>query len=444
MNKQVLNEFKTELEKYISFKSVSTNAAFLPEINKTASWLSDMFQKHGFKVELLKDKRCNPVVLASYCPDKSKETVLLYGHYDVQPAKQTDGWSSDPFTIVERNKRLVARGIVDNKGQTFIHIFTILKLIKENNLKYNVKFLIEGNEETSNPAMADLIEKNKAKLATDYILISDGEITPSTPTIEYSLRGGFNAKLVYTTAKNNMHSGIYGGAVPNPINELSKLLAKIYDAANTVTIAGFYDGVDDITNLQRKDNKKLMLDVQGMLDNTGVKKLVMEKGMDFHTQTGLRPTIQFSGIKGGYIEEGYANIVPAWAEVRFNFRIVTSQTTQKVMSVFEKFVNQNTPKYIDYSLVFDHVHEPVKIDITSKFANETKKLLSTAFGTEALIKPVGGAIPVVGDFKKLLGKDSLLISLGNDDCNMHGVNENFRLESIEKGLRFSKLFFGKV
>jgi len=435
--------YKTLLKEFLKFKSISTDPTKVDDLISTSKWLSDLFAKNGFTVSILKGTTCNPVVVASYVTSNDAETVLVYGHYDVQPAEKDDGWFEDPFTLYETNNKFYGRGIVDNKGQVLIHIATVFELINKKQLKYNVKFVIEGNEETSNDDLAGLVAENKDKFACDYIVISDGEIIGNNPVIESSLRGGFNCTLKYITANNNLHSGIYGGAVPSAAHELQKLLSKIYDENNKITIEGFYNNVDQISVSQIANNKKLLPDVKTLYDITGVKTLLTETDTDYFTQIGLRPTLQVTGLKSGYIGEGYANIVPSTAEVKINFRIVMSQKYKDVMGTFEKFVKDNTPSYVTYELNFVHPHDPIKIDISSQKVQETIKLLETAFDKEVLIKPVGGAIPVVSDFKRILGIDSMLISLGNDDCNMHGVNENYNVDLIHKGLIFSKMFFSK-
>ena len=434
--------YKSLLSEFVSFKSVSTDKAYISEIQKTVKWLEKLFSERGFSVEVIKGTRCNPVVFASYETESAKETVLVYGHYDVQPANKSDGWEKEPFWLNEKKGKLYARGVVDNKGQVLIHIFTVFELIKTQEIKYDVKFLIEGNEETSNDELADIIKKNKSKLKADYVLISDGEI-PYKPSIEYSLRGGFNTTLKYTTAKNNLHSGIFGGAVPSAPYELTKFLSKLYNGKNKVMIPGFYKKADKVTLEQLKGNKKLLNGDDEIKSLAGVKTLLTEKGIDFYTQTGLRPTVQVTGLKSGYIGDGYSNIVPAIAEAKINFRVVTSQKPLDIYKAFERFVKKETPKFVKYELYFAGMHKPVKIDISSKKFAEARKLLKKAFNDEVLIKPVGGAIPVVSDFKEVLGVDTLLISLGNDDCNMHGVNENYDIGLIKKGLEFSGRLFGE-
>ena len=438
-----MKKYISLLKEFLNFKSISTDPNYQEEIKKTVDWLQTLFEENSFRVQILKGKSCNPVVIACFESDSVFKTILVYGHYDVQPANQEDGWFSDPFSLFEKDGRFYGRGTVDNKGQVLIHIYTVLELIKQKNLKYNVKFLIEGNEETSNEDLPEIIKNNKELLSCDYIIISDGELLGKNPVLEYSLRGGFSCKLEYKTANNNLHSGIYGGAVPNAAYELSKFVSKLYDQENRITVRGFYDNVDEVKDTQKDDNQILTQLSQNMIDNTGVKNLLTEPDYDFFTQIGCRPTIQVTGFKAGYIGEGFSNIVPSTAEVRLNFRIVTSQKAREVIKLFEEYIKMNTPKYVEYNMEFAHSHDPVKINVESSMAEEIAKLLEKAFETKVYKKPVGGAIPIVSNFKTVLGKDTLLISLGNDDCNMHGINENFDIALLEKGLKFSRLFFSK-
>ncbi len=436
-------KYKKLLTEFVSFKSISTDEKFIPEIDKTVAWLENLFKQNKFKVKIFKGKTTNPVVFADYKVSDSLKTILIYGHYDVQPASKSDGWYKEPFELFEKNKKLLARGVVDNKGQVLIHIATAIDLISKNKLKYNLKFLIEGNEETSNPDLPKIMMKYKKELKCDVVMVSDGELTNNKPSIEVSLRGGFNCTLTYITGKNNLHSGIYGGGVPNAAFELSKFIGNLYKKNNSINFSDFYKNVDAITDDQIKNNRQLVKQGGDIKKLAGVNALLTEKGNDFYTQTGLRPTLQITGIKTGYIDNGYANIVPSSAEVRINFRIVTSQKSKDVFSDFKKYVAKNTPKYIKYELIASGFHEPIKVDTNNQYVTNVEKLLKSSYKSNANRKYVGGAIPFVGDVKTILGVDTLLISLGNEDCNMHGANENFDIDLIKKGLEFSNSFLSK-
>lgn len=438
-----LTEYKKLLKEFVSFKSISTDVEFKPEIGKTVSWFNNLLTKGGFKTKTLQGKNSNPVVFGKYIVSKTAKTVLIYGHYDVQPAKKEDGWKTDPFVLDESKSRLFARGVVDNKGQILIHVFNAINLIKEKKLKYNLIFLIEGNEETSNPDLGNLVKKYKKDLACDIVMISDGELTNAKPTIEVSLRGGFNVTLTYKTGKNNLHSGIFGGAVPSAPLELTRFLSKLIDDNGSVTYKEFYKDADKIKGEELTNNRRLFKEATELLKISGVNKLTLSKSEDFFTKTGLTPTIQITGFKSGYVESGYANIVPSTAEVRLNFRIVASQKPEIVYKIFQKFVKNNTPKHVDYTLGVEGLHNPIKVDINNKFVEETKIVLEKIYKEKVNYKNVGGAIPVVSDFKEILGVDTLLIPFCNEDCNMHGTDENFEIKLIEKALEFSNLFLRK-
>ncbi|MDB4984506.1 MAG: hypothetical protein JWM20_685 [Patescibacteria group bacterium] len=435
-------EFKSLLAEYVALKSISTDPAFAKEMLKTADWLSTYLAKHGFKVQYLKGPRTNPVVLAEYVQDPKLETVMVYGHYDVQPAAKEDGWKSDPFTLAERAGRLYGRGVVDNKGQNLIHVFTVCDLIKKGKISCNVKFMIEGNEETANPDMEALVKKHKKLLKADTIIVSDGEIQGSTPTIEASLRGGFNMKVTVTTGANNLHSGLAGGAAPSASHETARLIAKFYDAQNRVAVPGFYKGVRKPSKEELANTKKTGT-VAELKKTFGVKDLVTEKGLDPFAQIGLRPTLQVSGIKSGYTGQGYSNIIPASAEFRINVRVVGGQNPMETYEQISAFIKKSLPAYASVVIERTETNEAVAIDVSQPRFMTVRQLLKKAYGKAPLIKYVGGSIPVVSDFKHTLGVDTLLVSLGNDDCNMHGVDENYRIDLIEKGLAFSSMFFEK-
>jgi len=436
--------YKKLLADFLKFKSVSTDIKYLKDIENTSKWLEKLFKKSQFKTALWKTKSANPVVFASYSPStihNTLSTVLIYGHYDVQPANKANGWKSEPFLFFEDSKRLYGRGVIDNKGQVLVHIATILQLIKIKKLGVNVKFIIEGNEETGNTQLSKVMAKHKKELKCDYVLVSDGELTNNKPSIETSLRGGFNCTLIYKTGKTNLHSGIWGGAVPNAAYELTKFLSKLYDKNNTVSFRGFYAGLDKVTKEELANNKQLEKETKSLTKLAGVNQLLKEKGYDFYTGTGLRPTIQVSGLKSGYIDTGYSNIVPGTAEVRLNIRIAPSQKSAVIMKALQKFVKEHTPKYVDFKLKFNHPHEPVKISTNSKYLNRIENILTKVYKSKVNRRNVGGAIPFVGDVKSILGVDTVLVPLANEDCNMHGANENFDKKFLLKALEFSNKLF---
>lgn len=432
-----MEEYKKLLKEVIAFESISTDPKYMDGIEKTVSWIVKLLDKNGFEAESIEGYG-NPVVYGSYEVSSDAETVMVYGHYDVQPASKADGWKSEPFELTERDGKLWARGIVDNKGQFLMHMVSVFNQMKAGTLKYNVKFLIEGNEETGGAGLDKLIAKEKEKFASDYIMISDGEL-PYKPVMTASFRGTFNASLRVTTAANNLHSGLYGGAVPSASIEISKLIAKMYDDGNKITIPGFYEGLKDMSEKEVKLATEMDAEKASTLEATGVKKLF---GESFCSTVGFDTMFTVSGLQSGYTDNGYSNIVPATAEVKLNFRIAEGQTSEQILKVFTDYVKGVVPEYVDVEVfdVTDSV-DAIKVDLSSDMHQATIKLLEKVYGDEVLVDYCGATIPIVSDMKVVFGVDPLLVSLGNDDCNMHGVDENFDIGLIEKGLDFCNRFF---
>lgn len=442
---EVLNLYRQLLDEFLQFKSISTDPKNSKTMMATADWLKKVFVSNGFNAELWKSESTNPIVFAEFSPVLTTHvsqpgTVLIYGHYDVQPAS-AEGWKGNPFSLTEDEERLYGRGVIDNKGQVLVHIAAVLNLIRQNKLNSNVKFMIEGNEETGNEDLANIMEKFRHKLKCDYVLVSDGELTNNKPTIEISLRGGFNCTLVYKSGANDLHSGMWGGAVPNAAHELSYFLSNLFDKMGSVNFKEFYQDLDALEKSQLENNRRLSKQAGNLKNLAGVKQMLFDKSFDFYTTTGLRPTIQVTGIKTGYIDSGYANIVPAKAEAKLNFRLAPSQQTKTIIKSFIDYVKSNTPKYIDYKLDFDHPHEPVKISTKNNAVVKITTLLEKVYKEKVNRRNVGGAIPFVADVKNILGVDAVLVPLVNEDCNMHGVNENFDKKYLLKALVFSDKLF---
>ncbi len=449
MNTKLSEDFLRDLGEYINFKSISTDSAYLGEIEKTVFWLKSYIEKIGGNVELFQRGKTNPVILGDFVVGTKLPTVLVYGHYDVQPGEKEDGWTTeDPFKVEtkilpvkdSKNERLVARGVVDNKGQNFIHLFTICKLFKEGKLKYNVKIMLEGNEESGNPDLPFILKENKDKFKCDYVLVSDGEIVKTSPVMEGSLRGGGNMKVIFTTGKNNLHSGLFGGAVPSATNELVKTLNTLKDKKNLVLVPDFYKNSLPLTKQILQNNKSLGSE-KDAIKLAGVKRLLTIRSLDFYTQTGCLPTLEISGIKGGYIGEGFANIVPATAEARINVRVTGKQKSVEIMKLIATHIKKNTPKYVDVKVEMEGHGDAIVLDNDCDVAKEMKPLLEKVYGKKVLNKYVGGSIPILGDFQKILKTKVISVSLGNDDCNMHGTDENFRVDLMVKGLEFAGRFW---
>lgn len=433
--KQNLSSFISLLEEYISFKSISTDSAFNAHIASTVYWLKQLFVDAGFAVKIIQGPKTNPVIVAEYHISKDKKTLLIYGHYDVQPAAVEDGWKHDPFKLREEGGRLIGRGVVDNKGQNLIHIFKAIELIKKGTLSCNLKFMLEGNEETSNPDMTALVRDSVGFLSCDRVLVSDGEILGNTPTIEETLRGGGNLTLRYTSGKNDLHSGNYGSAVPSSAKELIALLSKMLLPDGTVTIPGFYDDADKVSSKQEEKNRGLS-QISNPIEAGGVKVTIGK--CDFYTTVGCLPAIEVSGLSSGYVGNGYKNIIPHTAMAKLNFRMVVSQSPELFEKNFRDYIAANTPGFIDYEISFDKLSYPVRLDVNTQWIKQIMKWQEEIYKKVPAVKNVGGGIPVVVDFKTMVCNEIALVPFGNNDCNMHGAEENFRIDLIEKGLELSE------
>ncbi|HEV2339859.1 MAG TPA: M20/M25/M40 family metallo-hydrolase [Patescibacteria group bacterium] len=431
----MFDEYKKALIPLVAYKSISADPVCKEEVQKTAIYLQDLLQKGGFQTELF-TQYANPIVFGSIEVDQHLPTCLIYGHYDVQPAEKEEGWNSDPFTLREKDNKLFARGVMDDKGQLLLHIIAIQELIKHKQLGYNIKFLFEGNEEVGSPAIEHFISKHTDLLHCDFVMISDGELTLGKPTIELGFRGILNATVNIITAGNELHSGLYGGSVPNAAEEVSILVTKLFDKQNKVTIPGFYDDV-----LSVDTSISIPFAEEHFRKNTGAKVLKTEPRHDFFTQTGQRPSIEVTGIHAGYTGVGYKNSIPHKATVKINFRLVKNQDPEKIEQLFRKFLKETLPVYIDFAVSFDDHNHAVRIDYNNAFVTKAKKVLTDVFGERPLHRYVGGSEPVVLYFDKYLKKPIVLVPFANEDGAMHGVNENFAKENIEKGLLFSREFF---
>lgn len=440
MTSKNYNTYKKLLSEFITHKSVSTDPQFQAGIQSTAEYLHEIFTSAGFESEIVENYD-NPVVLARFEANPKAQTVLVYGHYDVQPAELEDGWDSNPFELTETEDKLIARGTIDNKGQIMIHIATVLDLIKKNELKYNATFMIEGNEETGSPNLEQFVHDYKEKLTSDYILISDGEIVGNHPILEVGFRGVMNATLEFRTAVTELHSGLVGGSVPNAAHEMSRFLAGLHKDLNKVQIPGFYDDVQEPTQEQLDNNRTIPFTSEDYLNITGTKYYFTESDYDIYTQTGLRPSLEVTGLHSGYTGVGYKNGVPPTAVAKFNFRFVADQNPEDIAQKFEKYISEAVPDYVEWKLSLDESAKPVFLNTSDSIFDTVSELLTDVYKQKVLRKYVGGSIPIVGTFQEVLDVPQLLIPLANEDCNMHGVHENFRIELVHKALVFSEKFF---
>ena len=439
----MMEKYKQLLSQILEFKSVSTDSAYQGEIKKAVEWYKNLFQAQGFTVQVIEGFD-NPLVIASYVADPAFETVLVYGHYDVQPASKEEGWQSEPFELDERDGRLFARGVIDNKGQALVHIVNVFEHIKNKTLGFNIKFFLEGNEETGSPNMEKFIRENGGLLKADFVLLSDGEISGDMPNIEVGFRGVFNSTLKIEVGNVDLHSGIYGGAAPNAIHELAKIISRFYTENNKLTAEEMYFESAPITQEVLENNKKIPFSEEDYQKITGKRKYFTENGYDFYTQTGLLPSIEVSGIQAGYTGEGYRNAIPHQALAKINVRLSPTQTPERVFQSLKNFLMNIIPDYVYWDLSFDQKNQGVFLGVDNEHVLRAKSVLEKVWSKSTALKYVGGSLPIITYLKEILGLPVLSIPLVNEDCNMHGANENFDLRYWEKAMEFSKRFFAKV
>lgn len=430
------------LPQFISYKSISTDPSFIHEIEKTALWLSSQFKENGFDVKKINGYD-NSIIVARYEVDPKLKTVLIYGHYDVQPADKEDGWESDPFTVTERNGRLYARGAVDNKGQVLVHIATVFDLIEEKKLKYNVVFMIEGNEESGSPRLSDFIKDHAALLASDLVLVSDGETTGGHPTLDVGFRGVVNIGITLSTSDRDLHSGLFGGAVPNSAQELSKILGSLWSKDNRVTIPEFYADAEPIDKDLADEAAHFPIPQEEMRLLSGCETLLVSPDSNFYCRNGLLPTLEITGIQTGYTGVGFRNSIPAIATAKINVRTAPAQDPYKQGDYIVKHLQSLVPSYAKATITKDEISKGILLDRTHEYMREASTIMNRVYKTNAIMRVCGATLPIAADFFEILGVPQVYASIGNEDCKMHAANENYALEFLNKGLEFSRAFLGK-
>ena len=435
-----ITEYTSFLRKYVAHKSISTDAAYSSDCVMTAQRLREQLEANKFDVEII-EWYGNPIIIASYHVQPSLPTCLVYGHYDVQPADLIDGRQQNPFDLEERDGRLYARGAIDNKWQLAVHLVTLFQLIKKRRLAYNIKVIIEGDEETWWAWFEAFMRDHHAKLESDVVLVSDGTFSQNLPALECGFRGGANFSVTMRTGITDQHSWSYGWIAPNVAHEASKLVAKLYDSAHHVAIPFFYYGVDDIDETIRKQNESLPFDEQKHQQETWYKAIVKEKEFDVYTQVWLRPTIQVTWIESWYTGEWFKNIIPATATIKCNCRFVQSQEPERVMQAIKQRVADQLPDYVDYQFEMSDARPASKFPIDSEFSQRAVQIIEEVYYQSPAYIYCGGSIPAIGLFQDYLKIPAVIFGLANHDSNMHGVDENFDLKYVERGLKFSEQFF---
>jgi acetylornithine deacetylase/succinyl-diaminopimelate desuccinylase-like protein len=436
MRQNYLEEFYS----FLRFPSVSTDDQYKDKLQECANWLVNKLNSIHLETQLV-PTRGHPIVWARNKHQPGRRTVLIYGHYDVQPPDPLELWDSPPFEPVLKDGYVFARGATDNKGQILSHILGIQETIEQNGqLPVNLHLVIEGEEEIGSIHLGSFLEENRDALKSDVAVISDtGMIAPGTPTLSYALRGVTALETKVTGPKMDLHSGIYGGAVANPITALAQLLATLHDREGRVAIAGFYDRVKPLEKWEREAWRKLPVDEDKLvLEETGVPELFGEAGYDSAERIWARPTAEINGIGGGYQGKGTKTVIPSHAMAKLTFRLVPEQRADEILELAKTHLRNNLPKGVTMEITTGHSGPWYLTDPHSPLGEAAQRALRKAFNRDVALIREGGSIPIVSEFRGILGIETLLMGLALPDCRAHSPNENFPLENFEGGIRLNK------
>ena len=431
---------------FLRFGSVSTDSKYKDQVLGCAKWLVAKLKAIGLDAAQYSTPG-HPIVVAHGPKKEGRPTVLIYGHYDVQPVDPLNLWHRPPFNPGVENGIVTARGASDNKGQIFAHILGIEHALKEKgDLPVNLILLIEGEEEIGSPNLAPFLDANRDSLACDVVVISDSSmIAPGHPTFTYGLRGLSAIEVTVTGPDHDLHSGIFGGAVENPATVLARLIAGLHDKNLKVKIDGFYEDVKALAPWERKAWKHLPLKEAELLKMTGAPALRGEKGYTPVERIWARPTAEVNGIGGGYQGEGTKTVLPSKAMGKFTFRLVPDQDPKKITALVQDYFRKNAPPSVHLHLVPGHSAEPYLVDPHAGFGAAAQKALGRLFpGKKPALIREGGSIPIVADFKSILNADTLLLGLALPDCNAHSPNETFPLAHLDLGANLNRYVLEEI
>lgn len=436
------DRFLAELFEWLRIPSVSADSRHKADVRKAAEFLKEKFSAAGIdKVEICETKG-HPIVYAEKVTDPSLPTVLVYGHYDVQPADPLNLWDSPPFEPVIKDDKIFARGSCDDKGQVYMHVKAFETMMKHNLLPCNVKFMVEGEEEVGSDNLGTFVIENKAKLKADIILISDTAlISLDHPSITTGLRGLSYMEVEVTGPNRDLHSGVYGGAVANPVNVLCKMIASLHDENGKVTIPGFYDKVAALSDSERKALNQAPFDLDAYKKELGIEEVTGEKGYTTLERTGIRPTLDVNGIWGGYTGEGAKTVLPSKAHAKISMRLVPDQVSAELTALFTKHFQSIAPKYVTVKVTAHHGGEPAVTPTNSSAFKAASKAFEEVWGKTPIPTRDGGSIPIVALFKKELGLDTVLMGFGLDSDAIHSPNEHYGVKNFMMGIETIVAFY---
>jgi len=434
--KEHREEHLNQLKEWISIPSISAQSEHKGDVNKAASWLSETLKKAGLENVEIHETAGHPIVYADHLHAPGKPTILVYGHYDVQPVDPLHLWQTPPFEPDIRDNKLYARGATDDKGQLFLHIKAIEAILQqEKALPVNIKVCIEGEEEISSANLHPFLEANKDKLATDAVLISDTELlAPGKPAICTGLRGLCSLDVNVRTANTDLHSGTYGGGVPNALHALVTLLASLHDEQGRVSVEGFYEDVPVLSNEMRAELAKKGFDEEQLKARLDLDALFGEEGYTYVERTGARPTLEINGMYGGFQGEGTKTVIPGEAHAKITCRLVGKQKPQDILDKIERHIRSHTPAGARVTVMQREKGNPFTIEPSIPLLQKAADAYEQVYGTRPVFTKDGGSIPIVEAFARELSAPVVLMGFGLPTENLHAPNEHFHLENFDKGL----------
>lgn len=440
--------FLDELFELLKIPSVSADPAYATDVENAAYFIEKEMKKIGLDNVSVEKTPGYPIVYGEKIINEELPTVLVYGHYDVQPPDPLNLWESDPFepvikkTVIHPDGAIFARGASDDKGQMYMHLKAIEYLLKNNRLSVNVKFMIEGEEEVGSPSLIWYVKKNQEKLKNDVIIISDtGMISNDIPAITIGLRGLSFVEVEVTGPNRDLHSGLYGGAVANPINILSKMITSLTDENNRINIPGFYDKVNELSEEERLEISKIPFDLESYKKELGINDVYGEKGFSTLERQSIRPSLDVNGIWGGYTGEGAKTIIPSKAYAKISMRLVPDQDPDEIALLFEEYFKKLAPQSVKISVKKLHGAKPYVTPVDNLGYKAAEKAMYKVFNTKPLPVYSGGSIPIVPLFEQELGTKSILMGFGLNSDAIHSPNEHFGVTNFFKGIETITYFY---
>lgn len=431
-------KFVGELQELIRIPSISAQPDHKGDVDRCAAWLADHMTRLGLSARVMPTAG-HPIVYGEWLKSPGAPTALIYGHYDVQPVDPLNLWRNDPFAAVIEGETLVARGATDDKGQMFTHLKAAEAfLMTAGRIPVNVKYLIEGEEEVGSEHLDAFIEQHRDLLKCDVVVVSDtAQFGPDLPAITCGLRGLAYLEVRVDGPDRDLHSGVYGGAVANPLNVLAKLMADLIDADGRITVPGFYDRVRPLTREEREEFARLPFSEKEFMESIAIPAVTGEAGFTTLERRWARPTCDINGIFGGYQGAGSKTVLPAWGGAKVSFRLVPDQDPAEISRLVREHLERSAPKTVKVTVTELHGGRPVLVPRDGKAMAAARKAVARGFGREPVLIREGGSIPIVETFQRVLGAPTLLIGYGQNDDNAHSPNEKFSLNDYHNGIRTS-------